>query len=621
MKRAVLTLLIALPAPAAAGYSASFTNNRSGMAAGGGEESSASFSLTASIGQFAQQRSTSTSFSNKPGLIPNYFYPAKPDLRVASCVPGEIELEWPAPGNDGDRIGTKAKQYEIVLATSADFGNPLATPALPAPAVARSTQSYSLTGLDVNTTYYFTFFAREADQSAGPNKVITSTEVTGGIEFEASAAVTGFRVGDVMWSVNFDNAVTACQVDHFELARSTGEVGPWIAVTTTTAFQHTDSGVSVGGTYYFQIEAVNPFGNTIATANTELVWIRTKPPMPPSRFVIVSSGTGVEIAWGNPNEFNFGLGFTDPSHLNIDELSAYQVFRTTDLFSQAWDLVSIVSTDTRRYFDANPPEGAMYRIIAKNETEVSEDSMVLDQDGNGYIVTKGERTHVYVPAAKLEGLWPNDGKTYRIKAQTTEVENADENGVLSSVRFDVFRSTESLGNEWQFPESVEVRVGASLPGSGGAGSAVKNAAPLDLAETAVYWHNGEKYVKLYGVPNYGGQYLEAETSFLGAFQLRSLSRGTEFHFDKNELSNRFITPNGDGVNDYAVFRFDNPADSQISGKIFNTRGALITTFTQTSRTTAAWDGKAQGAAVNPGVYIYQLEGDGKTVTGTVVVVR
>ena len=88
------------------------------------------------------------------------------------------------------------------------------------------------------------------------------------------------------------------------------------------------------------------------------------------------------------------------------------------------------------------------------------------------------------------------------------------------------------------------------------------------------------------------------------------------------VSNRVLTPNGDGLNDNVVFTFDNPRDSNVSGEIFDIHGAKVADLTQGPMVnTLLWDGKAEGTPVPSGVYIYQLRSENRIFNGTLVVVR
>jgi len=99
---------------------------------------------------------------------------------------------------------------------------------------------------------------------------------------------------------------------------------------------------------------------------------------------------------------------------------------------------------------------------------------------------------------------------------------------------------------------------------------------------------------------------------------------------------RVLTPNGDGLNDIAILCVDNPRSSSVSGSVFDLRGARVATLFYKPGTAGGcppsvsappnveqltWDGKASGRTVPAGVYVYQIQSEGVTVTGTVVVVR
>ncbi len=90
----------------------------------------------------------------------------------------------------------------------------------------------------------------------------------------------------------------------------------------------------------------------------------------------------------------------------------------------------------------------------------------------------------------------------------------------------------------------------------------------------------------------------------------------------NGVSNKVITPNGDGRNDNVAFRFDNPADIAGSVKIYDARGHLIATLNiNPGDTKEVWDATSGGATVPTGVYIYVITVAGSTSSGAVAVIR
>jgi len=87
---------------------------------------------------------------------------------------------------------------------------------------------------------------------------------------------------------------------------------------------------------------------------------------------------------------------------------------------------------------------------------------------------------------------------------------------------------------------------------------------------------------------------------------------------------RIITPNGDGYNDKARFEFNNPELLPVTGSVYDLSGAHVADLQGGSDPTTVllWDGKdAFGRTVAGGIYIYQIQFQGKTATGTVIVAR
>lgn len=88
------------------------------------------------------------------------------------------------------------------------------------------------------------------------------------------------------------------------------------------------------------------------------------------------------------------------------------------------------------------------------------------------------------------------------------------------------------------------------------------------------------------------------------------------------LSNRFITPNGDRKNDEAVFTFSNPRDSQVSGTVYDLKGAKVADMSAGPGTNQLkWDPKASIAEVRSGLYLYVLWAEGRSFSGVLVVIR
>ena len=95
------------------------------------------------------------------------------------------------------------------------------------------------------------------------------------------------------------------------------------------------------------------------------------------------------------------------------------------------------------------------------------------------------------------------------------------------------------------------------------------------------------------------------------------------------VTNRIITPNGDGKNDTAEFLFQNPAHLRVSGKVFDMRGGEVAVMTADCPDDPSpdhsqclrWNASSNGHTVTGGVYVYVLLSQSWSYSGTVVVVR
>lgn len=117
-------------------------------------------------------------------------------------------------------------------------------------------------------------------------------------------------------------------------------------------------------------------------------------------------------------------------------------------------------------------------------------------------------------------------------------------------------------------------------------------------------------------------------AFLGAVQVHAQNGGFVFFGPLR----RVITPNGDNVNDRLFLCFDNFSDSGVTARIYTLIGSEVATMTHVrganagcaggaSPQYATWDGRAGGGVVRSGMYVYRLESEGKSHTGTFLVVR
>jgi len=86
---------------------------------------------------------------------------------------------------------------------------------------------------------------------------------------------------------------------------------------------------------------------------------------------------------------------------------------------------------------------------------------------------------------------------------------------------------------------------------------------------------------------------------------------------------RIFTPNGDTSNEEVTFKYENINESSIVCWIYDIKGAVVRQLDIESwKTEFTWDGRDENKKVAPsGIYIYQIEVEGQTINGTIVLAK
>lgn len=136
------------------------------------------------------------------------------NLSASGSASSSITLSWTAPGDDGT-MGTAAAydiRYSTSNITAANWASASQAAGEPAPGAAGASQSYTLSGLAANTTYYVAMKTRdEASNESGLSNVATKTTAagsggTGGlIALNASMLLNESQSGDVSLLVDEGN--------------------------------------------------------------------------------------------------------------------------------------------------------------------------------------------------------------------------------------------------------------------------------------------------------------------------------------------------------------------------------------------------------------------------------
>jgi len=103
-----------------------------------------------------------------------------------------------------------------------------------------------------------------------------------------------------------------------------------------------------------------------------------------------------------------------------------------------------------------------------------------------------------------------------------------------------------------------------------------------------------------------------------------LATASGFRLKEGSPSPRIFTPNGDTKNDEVSFEYENIEESSIVCWIYDIKGSVVRQLdiVETGENKFTWDGKNEdGNVVRSGIYIYQIEVEGRTINGTIVLAK
>lgn len=397
-----------------------------------------------------------------------------------------------------------------------------------------------------------------------------------------------------------------------------------------TAF--TDSGLVLDTPYFYHI--YNQYRNFTYSISVSTAIFLDLPPMAPNGLtgVVTADGKQMQLNWQPVTANLDGSAFFSTAAPMAVELAQYRIERAASLSNPGWVGIATVPVTGLNFVDdiPDPDRTYYYRVSPVDSFNTSDNCMIADTQRNLFAMASDQVTRLRIPpelAGFLKAANNPTGKHILIRA--VEQPEGDNPKVLRFVRFEAVTAGNQVLKQFQFPSAdllvtLAYKVAGSLVARSSSPFTPSEHIPAATADKnlAMYWDNGDKYVKLYGDVDVLNRTVSAKTAMTGNYQLRSLYRESGVTFDVSNLTNRMITPNGDGLNDEAIFNFDNPKDSAYSGKIYDAAGAYVADMKPGPLTDSlAWDGKAGGRAVPGGVYIYQIRAEGKVFNGTLVVVR
>ncbi|MBI4369336.1 MAG: fibronectin type III domain-containing protein [Elusimicrobia bacterium] len=538
--------------------------------------------------------------------------PAIPMSAMRGLAVSETSIMWlwsDVDGEDGYRIysPTSAAALSVFVANA---------------------NSWYETGLSVNTRYARTLQAYDS-RGEMPSAMAA-------YRYTLARVPSGFAVKEVTentvtleWSASGNPDGTV-----YSIRRSLDGSSFEDAVSSVTVASATIRGLSGNTLYYWKVRAENGEGITTefatAVSTKTLAYVDKVKPRKVyglSAQPLDNSG-GIRLSWTHVLYDVNGA---------TEALAGYNIYRSTSGLTD--DFVKRnASVVTPNYFiDSVSTEAVNYykvRAVDQSSNE-SDDSAVVDATSFMItIIAPNEHAFVQLPVDYLLAVKNKQRQDLDV---TISNKTDEEKGVVyRSEQFAVINSeTGEIVKDFLLPEpSAEIilkysvasgRVANGVAAKGAAASVSPEAVTAAQAgeNLALYWHDGVKWIKLGGDIDAAEQTVKIKAAHLGSFQVRGVARPESFRMDASGQSHKIFTPNGDGWNDQVLFRYENPKNDLVTGKVYDLTGAYVADMKQGTETDSLmWDGKdGRGEVVRAGIYVFQIEAAGNIFNGTVVVAK
>lgn len=544
-----------------------------------------------------------------------------------------VTISWtlPAGGAEGFRLDGSSTNF---------LGGAVSSSQTPSGTVVTLTA----TGLFSDTTYYFNLGSLNWQSDINFNTVLTTRTLPGGIAPIFNLALTADNLArrvTLTWSnpvfanpagvtvLVSTNPIAAALSDGTPYPLGTTFAGGAVVKSSAAASSYLETSLTLDVTGYFALFSRN-------TANIYSIAVSTSfvldlPPMAPAGLqgTLSPDATAFLLNWAGITSNLDGSSFKAAPVSEAWELERYDVFRATGIVRANWVFIGSAAASALSYSAVVPVPGAVYyyRVVSRDAFPGgwADAAMAIDTLRDLWAVHPDRVSRLRIPAS-LAGVIQPAGNPYS-RALLVRAEDRPQDLGGRVVKSVMFGSVVSPTNEpavlpttaagYAVTLRYETAGGFIVPSSGGAAAAN---APENLS---AYYVSGANSAKVFGTVDASEQELALKSGLLGNYQIRTVARVAAFDFDPGRVSNRALTPNGDGLNDTVVFVFDNPKVSAFSGKIFDLRGRFVSDMRPgpIADSSLLWDGKAGGVVVPRGVYVYQIQAEDLTFNGTVVVIR
>ncbi|MDP3541706.1 MAG: hypothetical protein Q8T11_04475 [Elusimicrobiota bacterium] len=598
-------------------------------------------------------------------IIPQDVWPPAPvtDLVAVPGAEGQMLLSWTAPDSNGDffAVRSPAAGYQIRIASFSvdDVGGSTTTwwaraadvraltaPAIggdpPAPGPPGAMDSMLLSQLEPGVTVYAMAVSSDSagqfSDSDLPSR--TPSAQAKALVFDAvppaPASITALPTGPASILVAWP-ASPAYDLDFYRLRVDSTTPYDFADGYVVEADSPTPSITLTGlapGAYAFRVSAVDkglpsyaglPLESAATSSTTATLQSSAQIPQTPFGLALSSAGAAVILVWMPVQRFDDGAPFGDPLAATAAELTGYRVYRATSVVAGSWIDQVALSSSVLTWTDVAGGPQYFYHVRAENDSGLSGRSVFRSVATlSAFAVAPDDRSYLEVTApsvSSLEGVGGQAMTAYLVEASSRPEDLGGR--VVKSVEFSAKQGGLTETTNFELPGMGRLKLRYELGVSSVVAASAAAAVPSAPANLGVFWYNGSRWVQMYGALDQTDQTLNLETKYLGVYQLRVVERAAGFAFDQAGVSNRFVTPNGDGKNDTVVFTYENPRELSVRARILDLRGRVIVSELPPGPVTNSrvWDGRGAGGYVPGGAYLYQIEAEGRVFSGTIVILK
>ena len=224
---------------------------------------------------------TSNEASASPGTVPS-----APTQLPATASNAQVALAWLAPSNNG---GFPITGYRVYRGTTSGGETLLASPG--------NVLNYTNVGLTNGVTYYYKISALNSkgesalsnERSATPRTIPSAPQNLVATEGDSSVTLT--------WSAPASNG--GASITAYKVYGGTSSGGQALLATLGNVLTFTDSGLTNGQTYYYQVSAVNAAGEGPRSAEDSA--IPAAVPLAPTSLSATTGNAYVFLSWSAPS--------------------------------------------------------------------------------------------------------------------------------------------------------------------------------------------------------------------------------------------------------------------------------------------------------------------------------